>query len=213
MDLYLIRHGETESNKQKRYQGWTESPLSAQGVLQAEKVGFFMAAQKIEGLYSSDLKRAVHTARVIGASSGLKPVVTPLLREIHFGEWEGQTFDEIEKTWGSEITAWLDDPFHVAAPGGETLGQVCVRMQSFLDQLAEQVPEGKRIAAVTHGGSIRALLYQVLNLDHSSFWDIKIDNASVSLLRKEGDSFKVVYYNRFDHLETEPGVGNFGDNY
>jgi alpha-ribazole phosphatase len=213
MDLYLIRHGETESNKQKRYQGWTESPLSAQGVRQAEKVGFFMAAQKIEGLYSSDLKRAVHTARVIGAGSGLEPVVTPLLREIHFGEWEGQTFNEIEKTWGNEISAWLDDPFHVAAPGGETLGQVCARMQAFLEKLAGQVSEGKRIAAVTHGGSIRALLYQLLNLDHSSFWDIKIDNASVSLLRKEGDRFKVVYYNRVHHLETDPGVEQLGEDY
>ena len=213
MDLYLVRHGETESNKQKRYQGWTESPLSTLGIRQAEMVGFFLAAQKIEGLYSSDLKRAVNTARVIGVSSGLEPVVTPLLREIHFGEWEGQTFNEIEKTWGNEISAWLDDPFHVAPPGGETLGQVCARMHSFLEQLAGQVSEGKRIAAVTHGGSIRALLYQVLNLDHSSFWDIKIDNASVSLLRKEGDCFKVVYYNRVHHLETEPGVGQYGDDY
>jgi alpha-ribazole phosphatase len=213
MDLYLVRHGETESNKQKRYQGWTESPLSSQGVRQAEKVGIFLAAQKIEGLYSSDLKRAVHTARVIGAGSGIEPVVTPLLREIHFGEWEGQTFNEIEKTWGNEISAWLDDPFHVAAPGGETLGQVCARMQAFLEKLAGQVSEGKRIAAVTHGGSIRALLYQLLNLDHSSFWDIKIDNASVSLLRKEGDRFKVVYYNRVHHLETDPGVEQLGEDY
>lgn len=213
MDLYLVRHGETESNKQKRYQGWTESPLSAQGVNQAEKAGFFLATQNIEGLYSSDLKRAVHTARVIGASSGIEPVVTPLLREINFGQWEGQTFDEIEKTWGNEISAWLDDPFHVAAPGGETLGQVCARMQTFLEQLAGQVPEGKRVAAVSHGGSIRALLYQVLNLDHSSFWDIKIDNASVSLLRKEGERFKVVYYNRVHHLETEPGVEQPGNDY
>ncbi len=213
MDLYLIRHGETESNKQKRYQGWTESPLSALGIRQAEKAGFFLATQKIESLYSSDLKRALHTARVIGVSSGIEPVATPLLREIHFGEWEGQTFNEIEKTWGNQISAWLDDPFHVAAPGGETLGQVCARMQSFLEQLAGLGSEGKRIAAVTHGGSIRALLYQVLNLDHSSFWDIKIDNASVSLLRKEGESFKVVYYNRVHHLETEPGVEQLGDDY
>ncbi|MDZ4133916.1 MAG: histidine phosphatase family protein, partial [Dethiobacteria bacterium] len=61
MDLYLVRHGETESNKQKRYQGWTESPLSTLGIRQAEKAAYFLAAQKIEGLYSSDLKRAANT--------------------------------------------------------------------------------------------------------------------------------------------------------
>lgn len=202
MELYLVRHGETESNKERRYQGWTESPLSKKGARQAEKVGFFLAGQGLEGLYCSDLKRAVNTARVIGAGSGLKPVVNPLLREIHFGQWEGLTFDQIEGTWGEEINLWLDNPFHKSTPGGEALAEVCGRMQSFLEELEEKIPHGQRIAAVSHGGSIRALLYQLLDLDKSSFWDIKIGNASVSLIRKEGDRYKVVYYNRIDYLEA-----------
>ncbi len=202
MDLYLVRHGETESNKERRYQGWTESPLSESGVRQAEKVGLYLGSQRIEGLYCSDLQRAVNTARIIGASSGLKPVVTGLLREINFGQWEGHTYDEIEAGWGNAIRLWLDDPFTKAAPGGETLGEVCSRMKNFLDHLTEQASDGQRIAAVSHGGSIRALLYHVLNLDTASFWDIKIGNASVSLIRKEGNRFKVVYYNRTDHLSA-----------
>ncbi len=200
MDLYLVRHGETESNKERRYQGWTESPLSAEGLRQAEKAGFFLAGQQLEGLYCSDLKRAYHTARVIGSSSGLKPLVTPLLREINFGHWEGLTFDEIEAEWGKEISFWLDDPFSRSAPGGETLAEVCSRMLAFIEQLSGEGHEGKRIAAVSHGGSIRALLYRVLALDPGSFWDINIENASVSLIRKEGGSYKVVYYNRTDYL-------------
>lgn len=201
MELFLIRHGETESNKQKRYQGWTESPLSEKGARQAEKVGFFLAGQGIERLYCSDLKRAVNTARVIGAGSGLKPVATPLLREINFGQWEGLTFDEIEAAWGEEISLWLDDPFHRSPPGGETLADVCARMQTFLEQLAEIATDGQRIAVVSHGGSIRALLYQVLNLSPTSYWDLKIDNASISLIHKEGARLKIVYYNRVHHLE------------
>ncbi len=200
MELYLVRHGETESNKERRYQGWTESPLSKKGIEQAEKAGFFLGRQDIEGLYCSDLQRAVNTARVIGALSGLKPEVTNLLREINFGQWEGLTYDEIEDGWGNSIRLWLDDPFNKAAPGGETLGQVCERMRVFLDRLSAQVSDGQRIAAVSHGGSIRALLYHVLDLDTKSFWDIKIENASVSLIRKEGRSFKVVYCNRTDYL-------------
>jgi len=200
MELYLVRHGETESNKERRYQGWTESPLSKKGIAQAEKAGFFLGGQKIEGLYCSDLQRAVNTARVIGALSGLKPEVTDLLREINFGQWEGLTYDEIEDGWGSSIRLWLDDPFNKAAPGGETLGQVCERMKNFLGRLSDQFSDGQRIVAVSHGGSIRALLYHVLDLDKKSFWDIKIDNASVSLIRKEGRYFKVVYCNRTDHL-------------
>jgi alpha-ribazole phosphatase len=213
MELYLIRHGETESNKERRYQGWTESPLSAAGVRQAEEAGFFLAGQKIEALYCSDLKRAINTARVIGAGSGLKPVVTSLLREIHFGQWEGLTFDQIEAVWGEEISLWLDDPFHKSAPGGETLREVCARMQAFIEHLEQGAPDCRRIAAVSHGGSIRALLYHVLNLDKNSFWDIKIDNASISLIRKEEGRFKVVYYNRIHHLEAGEIREEFSDDF
>lgn len=200
MDLYLVRHGETESNRERRYQGWTESPLSQEGILQAEKAAHFLGRQNLSGLYCSDLNRAFHTARVIGNSSGLKPEVTPLLREINFGRWEGMTFDEIEQQWGNEIRDWLDDPFNRSAPDGETLDQVCARMKSFLDHLEAQAINGESIAAVSHGGSIRALLFYVLGMDKAGFWDLKVANASISLIRRENGRFKVAYYNRTDHL-------------
>jgi alpha-ribazole phosphatase len=208
VEIYLIRHGETESNKERRYLGWTESPLSELGLRQAEAVGHYLASQGIDELYCSDLNRALHTARVIGAGSGLKPIITPLLREIHFGQWEGLTFDEIEKEWGSAINHWLDDPFHKEAPGGESLRDVCERMKEFLTTVSEATPDGKRIVAVSHGGSIRALLYNILHLEHTAFWDIKIGNASVTLIRRAEECFKVDYYNRTHHLD---GGGSGGE--
>ncbi len=211
MELYLIRHGETESNREKRYRGWSESALSQKGVRQSEMAGFFLAGQNIEALYCSDLKRAAATARVIGASCGLEPAVTPLLREINFGQWEGLTYDQIEAEWGEQISLWLDDPFNRSAPGGETLDQVFERMQSFLDHLSVEYRPGQRIAAVTHGGAIRAVLYRVLDQGLNSFWDIKIDNASISLLSRTGDRFEVVYYNRVHHLGTENEKGEPAD--
>jgi alpha-ribazole phosphatase len=202
VEIYLVRHGETESNRERRYQGWTESPLSELGLRQAEKVGHYLSARGVDELFCSDLKRALHTARVIGSGCGMKPLVTPLLREINFGQWEGLTFEEIERSWGSEISRWLDDPFHESAPGGETLKEVCARMSAFFEQLVERSTADRRIVAVSHGGSIRALLYSVLNLDRASFFDLKIDNASISLIRKAGDRFIVDYYNRVHHLEV-----------
>ncbi len=203
MEVYLVRHGETESNKERRYLGWTESPLSPLGLRQAEEVGHYLASHGIDELYCSDLNRALHTARVIGAGCGVKPVITPLLREIHFGQWEGLTFDEIESKWGSEISRWLDDPFHKAAPGGESLQEVCGRMSEFLATVSEAAPDGRRIAAVSHGGSIRALLFNILKLTRAAFWDIKIDNASITLIRRAENSFNVDYYNRTHHLEYD----------
>ncbi len=85
MELYLVRHGETESNKEKRYKGWTESPLSPKGISQAEKAGFFLGGKNIDGLYCSDLQRTLNTARIIGSCCGINPVASQLLREIHFG--------------------------------------------------------------------------------------------------------------------------------
>ena len=200
MDLYLVRHGETESNIERRYQGWTESPLSQAGISQAEKAAHFLGRHNLSGLYCSDLSRAFHTARVIGSGSGLKPEATPLLREINFGSWEGMTFNEIEQQYGNEIRNWLDDPFKRSAPGGETLEQVCARMKSFLEHLEQQAGDGQSIAVVSHGGSIRALLFDVIGMNTAGFWDLKVENASISLIRKENDRFKVVYYNRTDHL-------------
>ena len=217
MEVYLIRHGETESNKQRRYLGWTESPLTELGKRQAEMAAAFLAAKEIGALYCSDLQRARATANVIGAGCGLKPVASPLLREIHFGRWEGLTFDEIEAEWGDQISRWLDDPFRNSTPDGETLAEVCDRMSSFLAEVEASHEDGRRIAIVSHGGSIRALLFEIIGFETASFWDLKIGNASVSLIRREGDSFRVEYYNRLHHLsagsDEELGEEGYPDDY
>jgi alpha-ribazole phosphatase len=203
LDLYLVRHGETESNIQKRYQGWTESPLSEDGLCQAEKAGRVLSEKQIDAIYCSDLRRASHTAEIIGLHNSLKPEATPLLREINFGQWEGLTFKEIEASWGNMVSRWLDDPFKKSAPEGETLLEVGERMRQFVNRLVEQYPDGRRIVAVSHGGSIRALLHNILGLDSKSFWDISIENASISLVRYLNGESRVIYYNRTDHLESE----------
>ncbi len=203
MELYLIRHGETESNIEKRYLGWTESPLSEKGLCQAEKAGHILADKQINAIYCSDLSRASHTAQIIGRHYCLKPETTPLLREINFGQWEGLTYKEIEASWGSQVSCWLDNPFHKSAPGGETVKEVGERMQIFFRRLIKQYPDGQRVAAVSHGGSIRALLHSIMGLSRKSFWDIKIDNASISLVRFEDGESRVIYYNRTEHLQSE----------
>jgi len=202
MQLYLVRHGETESNKQKRYQGWMESPLSEQGLKQAEKAGLFLGGKNIDSVFCSDLQRAIHTARVIGSFCGLQPEITPMLREIHFGRWEGLTYEEIEAQWGEEVRRWFDDPFTRSAPEGETVEEVGERMLAFIEKLEANRPDCREAVVVSHGGSIRALLQHVLDLDRDSFWDLKVGNASISLVRREGSDYRVVYYNRMDHLET-----------
>lgn len=207
LELYLVRHGETVANREKRFQGWTESPLSEQGLWQAEKAGLFLGKMKIDSVYSSDLQRAVHTAEAIGQKCGLEPRSSFLLREINFGRWEGLTYDEIEAGWGEEIKSWFDDPFTRSAPGGENIEQVGQRMLSFLHGLENEQPAQQRLVVVSHGGSIRALLQAVMKLDREKFWNLQVDNASISLLCREHEQFRIVYNNYVEHLEVKPGEG------
>lgn len=211
MEFFLVRHGETLSNIERRYQGWTESPLSPQGLLQAEQTGFYLSGMGITALYCSDLLRAQKTAQTIGASCLLRPIVNPLLREINFGKWEGLTFAEIGATWGNVMSRWLDDPFSRAAPDGETLEKVCTRMLAFLEALTDEAPEHQRIAVVSHGGSIRVLLHHILGYRREGLWDIKVDNASISLIQKEDGLYRVIYCNRVHHLKGKGNIGVFND--
>ncbi len=206
MELYIVRHGESQANMERRYSGWTETPLSSEGLRQAEKAGFFLADFKPDMLYCSDLQRARDTAGAIGQVCSLQPIETPLLREIHFGQWEGKTFNEIDTEYPSEVKKWLEDPITNAPPGGETVADVNNRMLSFIESMKLENKSAARIVAVSHGGSIRALLHSVFNYDSNSFWEIRIANTSINLFLLENDGLKSSYYNFTGHL-NEPSIG------
>lgn len=201
MKIYLIRHGETNTNREKRYVGWTDVDLSAGGYQQAEKLSRRFAAENIASLYSSDLKRAENTAAFIGKAQGLKPITALQLREINFGEWEGLTHDEIEESYGEKVKKWIDDPFEHLPPRGESLADVSRRAESFLEEITANYGSGEAVVVVSHGGVIRVLLHSFLNLSMQQFWDITIDNASVSLVWRERSNYHVVYVNDTAHLQ------------
>ncbi len=196
-----MRHGITKSNKEKRYVGWGDVELSSLGIEQAERVAERFSSLPLKGLYSSDLLRTVKTAEPIGREHGISPVRTPLLREINFGKWEGLTHSEIARYFEEEQRNWIKDPFHRAPVEGETLIEVCQRMKRFLREISSQENDGA-VVVVTHGGAIRSILHHYLNLKPQQLWDLKVDNASVSLMRKKEDAFKVVCVNSMEHLES-----------
>ena len=201
MKIYLIRHGETNTNREKRYVGWTDVDLSTAGYQQAEKLSRLFAAENITALYSSDLKRAENTASFVGNSRGLRPITASQLREIHFGEWEGLTHAEIEENYGDKVKKWIEDPFGHLPPQGESLADVSRRAGSFLEEITANHESGEAVVVVSHGGVIRVLLLSFFNLSMQQFWDITIDNASVSLLWKESNNYHVVYVNDTTHLQ------------
>jgi len=178
LHLMLVRHGETDWNAQRRYQGQSDVPLSALGRRQAELIAERLAGLKIDAVYASDLKRALETAQVIAEKNGLEVLPEPRLRELKFGVLEGLTFDEAQVQYPQMIAAWLDD-FNRPPEGAETIDLFTARILSLMDDLKEKHDE-QVVLLVAHGGSLSEILRVILGLSREKRWYLEMGNASLS---------------------------------
>lgn len=163
----LFRHGMTEENKRRAYLGWTDSPLLP-GQFFPELTGFY------DCIYTSDLGRCRVTAKL------LFPQETPKLmhefREMHFGDWEGLTFEQLKDE--AVYQSWLADPFKVTPPNGESFDAFSRRVEAGWQKLIGDILYNgcKRAALVTHGGVIRYLLEQNA-AEQKGFWEWMISHG------------------------------------
>jgi len=178
LHLILVRHGETEWNVQRRYQGQFNVPLSSVGRQQAERIAQRLASQKIDAIYASDLERAWETAATIAAKHGLAVASEPRLRELKFGVLEGLTFDEAQIQYPEMITAWLKD-FNQPPQGGESVDLLNARIISLLHELQQKHNE-QTLLLVGHGGSLSEILRVVLDLSREKRWYFEMENAGLS---------------------------------
>lgn len=153
----LLRHGETDWNRAKRFQGHTDIPLNEAGRAQAARVAARFAAEGYRPgvVLSSDLARAAETAARIGEAVGVPPVTDPGWRERSMGAFEGRSLAQIEAELPAEFAAWRADRDGFAAPGGgESYDQLRARVGAALTALRSRgVPE---VLVVTHGGVVAA---------------------------------------------------------
>jgi len=178
LHLILVRHGESEWNAQRRYQGQANVPLSGLGKRQAELVAERLAGQKIDAVYASDLIRAWETASAIAEKSGLNVLPEPRLRELKFGVLEGLTFEEAQAQYPQMIAAWLED-FNQPPEGAETIDLFNARIVSFLEELKAKHDE-QVVLLVGHGGSLSEILRVALGLSREKRWYLEMENASLS---------------------------------
>lgn len=200
LHLILVRHGETEWNAQRRYQGQTDVPLSELGRRQAELVAERLAGQKIDVIYASDLKRAWETAQPFAKQSGLQVVADPRLRELKFGILEGLTFDEAQEHHPEMIAAWLED-FSNTPDGGESIEAFQARLVSLLNDLKQKYDE-QVVLLVAHGGPLSEILRIILELSREKRWYLEIENASVSEVSIAEDYIALKRLNDTCHLAT-----------
>ena len=154
MKLLLVRHGETDWNLARRYQGQSAVPLNQKGIQQAEQLARRLSGEKIDAIYSSDSPRALETATQVLNLQEQAPALQKDARwqEICFGSWDGLTYEEVEAKWKSEVTAWYADPVNSSPPGGETILQMSKRVQSALNDLKSKHKEETNQGCDKHQG-------------------------------------------------------------
>jgi broad specificity phosphatase PhoE len=198
LHLMLVRHGETEWNVQRRYQGQSDVPLSELGRRQAELVAERLAGQAFDAVYASDLKRAWETAAFIAEKRNLKVLPELRLRELKFGILEGLTFEEAEEQYPDMVAAWLED-FNNTPQGAETIDLFNARVVSLLDELKSK-HDNEVVLLVGHGGSLSEILRVVLGLSRERRWFINMENASLSEILIAEDYVAVNRLNDVCHL-------------
>jgi broad specificity phosphatase PhoE len=181
-ELYLIRHGETDWNVERRVQGHSGPGLNERGRQQARAAAQSLDGTSIAALYTSDLPRAVESARIIGAALGLPARPDPRLRERDQGVWQGMLIDELDDHYPEIHHGVLTDPLNQAPPGGENLAQVGQRMTGVLDEIAA-AHSGERVAVVSHGMAIGVVLCLVGSRPMRQVWDLRPENGEVIALR------------------------------
>lgn len=176
MKIILVRHGETDENAAHQYLGHFDADLNDHGRLQLRLFTEKLKDQylpTITSLYSSDLSRALESAHIIGEDFQLIPVSVCSLRELNFGDWECKTYDALFSQEKELLEKWIQDPFYIAPPNGETLLQLGKRFDDWLHQLLSTIGPNETIVIVSHGGPIRWFLSKWVKGDVKEFWQVE----------------------------------------
>jgi broad specificity phosphatase PhoE len=199
--LVVVRHGVTDWNREGRFQGHLDPPLSEIGRREADLVAARIASDDLlrpQRVVSSSLARAVQTAAVIGEASGVAVETDDRLMEIGQGEWEGRTHAELEVSDARRYRAWREAAGVRQPPGGESLQSATARVSAVVDELATL--DSGTICLVSHGGTMRVLARLLFDLADDRSWALDVDNASVGVATLVAGRWRLDRWNDTGHL-------------
>ena len=201
-ELLLVRHGQTDSNLQGRWQGWDGVPLNQQGEWEAALTARRLAQteEAIAALYASPLRRAWQTAERIGEALNLRPVPHDGLKEMNFGRISGITLEEFQERYSDLHRRWTDKmDLSFAFPGGEQRAQFFQRVGEAIEGIVERHPDQK-VMVVAHGGALRACLVHYLPDEFSQWWTYELGNCSLTRLEVRDGRAKLLVLDDRTHL-------------
>lgn len=180
--IYLVRHGQSEANYNKKYCGITDSQLSPLGVKQANIAALNLGDTYISKIYSSPLKRAYDTAKIICEVNNIdKNKITTVdnLTEINFGIFENMTWEEMRSSNKGETENWIKMGCKYKFPQGESYEDILNRISGFMDKLIDNS------LVVTHFGVIQAMLLYYKIADYDNLWDFHISNCDIVVINNK----------------------------
>ena len=197
--ILLIRHGQTEWNRQEIFRGRADIPLSDVGNQQARYLSESLVGEKISAIYCSPLNRAYVTAELLALTRGLAVEKVDGLVDISYGEWEGRQHEEVKEHYPDLYAQWKIAPQHVELPGGETLATVRGRAVAALDELANR-HQTATIAVISHRVVNKLILCHALGLGNDAFWRIRQSTCCLNVLEWERDRAVIGLLNDTCHL-------------
>ena len=198
--IILVRHGETEWNRERRMQGHSDTPLSDTGLAQAEALGRRLADSRFAALYSSDLSRAWHTAVVIAGRTGREVIADPRLRERRFGIFEGLTHEEMSTRYPEEFARFRSRDPDYAMPGGESARAFRARCLECLCEIAQRHHGGEAVV-VTHGLVLDTLYRAAHDMAYDAPRGVPLLNGSLNVFSYAGGAWRVESWGDVGHLE------------
>lgn len=194
MEIVLIRHGESEANRQGIVQGHFDSPLSPAGREQALALAEALSHERFEALVSSDLLRAKETAEAIALRLGMTPRIDPQAREIDIGLFSGRTWADIAEHHPEDYRRFKETGRWSVVPGAESEGAQQARVEDFINDLRAR--HAGRVAVVAHGAILRRMIHALLGLPFPSGVFFELHNASYSEVHLTSQGPTLVYLNR-----------------
>ena len=183
MNIYLLRHGQTEENRKGSYYGNLDISLNAIGIAQGNKAKDFFNNIKLDKVYISDKKRTLEMAKLVLGLKEIEIIQDSRINETNFGDFEGKTYEEIKKLYPKECLCWQDNWKEFVPPKGESYIKLCKRVKSFMDSIKKL--DFDNILICVHSGVIRAIYCYIMDENIDLFWKFGCKNGDISIIKYE----------------------------
>lgn len=183
MNIYLLRHGQTEENIKGSYYGNLDISLNEIGISQGKKAKDFFNNIKLDKVYVSGKRRTLEMAKLVLGQAKIEILQDNRINETNFGDFEGKTYEEIKELYPEECMCWQNNWKEFVPPNGESYIKLCERVKNFMEHIKKL--ECDNILICTHSGVIRAIYCYVMYENIDLFWNFGCKNGDISVIKYE----------------------------